>query len=175
MDGAARRHATEVELPLPELPLRVRTPTKENDMADILHRLSIDAPPERLQELVATPAGIERWWTGHTVAADAGTLRFCFGGPDAAAAVEITEETPEQIVWRVVEGPPDWIGTDITFTLRPTGEGTTLLFSHAGWRETGEFMANCSSEWASYLIGLKAGAEGGSFTPYPAGQVSRWS
>lgn len=118
---------------------------------------------------------IERWWTGHTLAPDAGTLRFSFGGPDAAAAVEITEETPEQIVWRVVEGPPDWIGTDIIFTLRPTGEGTTLLFSHAGWRETGEFMANCSSEWASYLIGLKAGAEGGSFTPYPAGQVSRWS
>ena len=128
-------------------------------MADILHRFSIDAPPERVQELVATPAGIERWWTGQTVDADAGTLRFSFGGPEATA-VEITEETPEQVVWRVVEGPPDWIGTDITFTFRPTGEGTTLLFSHAGWRETGEFMANCSSEWASYLIGLKAGAEG---------------
>jgi len=125
-------------------------------MANILHRFSIDAPPERVQELVATPAEIERWWTGHTVAADAGTLRFSFGGPDAAAAVEVIEE-------------------NITFTIRPTGIGTTLLFSHAGWREAGEFMANCSSEWASYLIGLEAGAEGGSFRPYPAGQVSHWS
>ena len=100
-------------------------------MADILHRLSIGASPARVQELLATPAGIERWWTGHTVAADAGTLRFAFGGPAPAAVVEVTENTPGQVVWRVVEGPPDWVGTDITFTLRPTGEGTTLLFTTA--------------------------------------------
>lgn len=35
-------------------------------------------------------------------------------------------------------------------------------------------MANCSSEWDSYLIGLMVGVECGTFTPYPAGQVSRW-
>lgn len=143
-------------------------------MADILHRLSIDAPPEHVHELIAAPAGIERWWTGHAVVADGATLQFSFGGPSPAASVEVTEDTPAQIAWHVVAGPPDWVGTDITFTLRPAGEGTTLLFSHTGWRESSEFMANCSSEWASYLIGLKAGAEGGSFTPYPAGQVSRW-
>jgi len=144
-------------------------------MADILHRLSIDAPPERVYELIATPAGIERWWTGHTVDGDGDKLSFSFGGPSPAACVKVTENTPEQIVWHVVEGPPDWLGTDITFILRPTGEGTTLLFSHHGWREPDEFMANCSSEWASYLIGLKAGVEGRSFTPFPSGQVSRWA
>jgi uncharacterized protein YndB with AHSA1/START domain len=146
-------------------------------MTDILHRLSIDAPPERVHELVASPAGIQRWWTGHTVGSDGGAggrLLFSFGGPDPAAVVEVTENTPEQVVWHVLEGPPDWIGTDITFTFRPTDEGTTLLFAHGGWREPSEFMANCSSEWASYLIGLKVGVEGGTFTPYPAGQVSRW-
>lgn len=147
-------------------------------MADILHRLSIDAPPGRVRELVATPAGIERWWTGHTVGGRGGAggkLLMFFGGTDPAAVVEVAEDTPERIVWHVVDGPEDWIGTDVSFAFRPDGDGTTLLFGHTGWRDAGEFMANCSSEWASYLIGLKAGLEGRGYTPFPIGRVSRWS
>lgn len=147
-------------------------------MADILHRLSIDAAPATVRELIATPAGIERWWTGHTVGGDAGIggkLEMFFGGAEPAAVMQVTDDTPERIVWRVVDGPPDWLDTHITFTFRPTDTGgTTLLFSHRGWRDSGEFMANCNSEWASYLIGLKAGLEGGNLTPFPIGQVSRW-
>ena len=37
-------------------------------MPNILHRLSIDAPPERVHQLAATREGIERWWTGRPVA-----------------------------------------------------------------------------------------------------------
>jgi uncharacterized protein YndB with AHSA1/START domain len=147
-------------------------------MADILHRFTIEAPAARVHELVANPAGIQGWWTGHAVAGQGGVggkLSMFFGGSDPAAVMEVTEHTPGQITWHVVDGPTDWLDTDITFTFRPTdGGGTTLLFSHTGWREAGEFMANCTSEWASYLIGLKAGLEGGSFTPFPIGQVSRW-
>lgn len=148
-------------------------------MADILHRISIDAAPERVHELITSPDGIERWWTGHTVGGEGGggrKLEFFFGGSDPAAVAEVTEDGPDRIVWHFIDGPPDWLDTDVTFTVRPTEEGnTTLLFSHARWRDPNEFMANCSSEWAAYLIGLKAGLEGGSFTPFPAGQVSRWS
>lgn len=147
-------------------------------MADILHRLSIDAAPARVRELVATPTGIEQWWTGHSVGGEAGvggTMQMFFGGPEAAVVVKVVEDTPDRIAWHIVDGPPDWLDTDITFTFRPTDSGgTTLLFCHTRWRDPGEFMANCSSEWASYLIGLKAGLEGGNLTPFPIGQVSRW-
>ena len=64
-------------------------------MADILHRLSIDAPRDRVRELVATPAGVEQWWTGHPVRGDGGvgaTMQIFFGGPDPAAVVEVTED-----------------------------------------------------------------------------------
>ena len=70
----------------------------------------------------------------------------------------------------------DWIDTTITFTLhsRPD-DGTTLLFTHADWRETNEFMHGCSTNWGAYLTSLKSGAERGEFAAYPAGEMSRWS
>ena len=33
-------------------------------MPDILHRISIDASPETVHDLVATTEGVGRWWTG---------------------------------------------------------------------------------------------------------------
>ena len=44
-------------------------------MPNILHRLTIDAPPERVAELAASTQGIERWWTGHPVDGDDKTRR----------------------------------------------------------------------------------------------------
>jgi uncharacterized protein YndB with AHSA1/START domain len=148
-------------------------------MPDILHRISIDAPPRQVHDEIASTDGLERWWTGHPVAGDpavGGTLEFFFGGPEPAAVAEVIEDSADRIVWRVVAGPDEWIDTRISFVFRATGDGgTTLLFSHTGWGETSEFLANCSSEWASYLIGLRAGLDGGAFTPFPAGNVSRMS
>ena len=90
--------------------------------------------------------------------------------------MEIAGDTPERIVWRIVGGPDDWIGTTVTFALdRRPDDGTTLLFTHAGWREANEFMHGCSTNWGSYLTSLKSGAERGEFAAYPAGELSRWS
>ncbi len=77
-------------------------------MPNILHRLSIDAPPERVHELIATGEGIERWWTGHPVAGDddiGGQLSVHFTDPvNPAATFEVMQRSPEQIVWRFVAG-----------------------------------------------------------------------
>jgi len=147
-------------------------------MADILHRLTIDAPRERVHEMIATKSGIERWWTGHPLEGDesvGGELSVYFGGTDPSAVMQVIEDTPGRIVWRCVDGPADWRETRITYQLKTAAEGeTTLLFTHAGWREPTEFMSMCSTHWASYLIGLKAGLEGRDYTPYPQGEVNRW-
>ena len=148
-------------------------------MPDILHRISIDAPAQRVHELVATTDGIARWWTGRPLDGDTTvgtTFAVSFGAADEPAAVmQVVADTPDEIVWRVTQGPDSWLDTVITFTLRPVNHGTTLLFSHAGWREASEFMSGCSTNWGSYLTSLKTGAEGGRFSAYPAGEVSRWS
>ena len=148
-------------------------------MPNILHRLTIDAPLETVQQLAATREGIQQWWTGHPVTGDesvGGQLSVYFRDTgDPAATFEVVERGPEQVVWRCVEGPHDWINTRITFALKPrTDGGTTLLFSHQGWQQENEFMNGCSTNWASYLMSLKSGAENHGFNAYPGGEVSRW-
>jgi uncharacterized protein YndB with AHSA1/START domain len=149
-------------------------------MPDILHRISIDAPTERVRDLIATTDGIARWWSGRPLAGSAeigAHFSVYFGDADKPAAVmQVVAETPDEITWRVEQGPGPWIGTLITFTLRRhSDDGTTRLFSHAGWHEASEFMSGCSTNWGAYLTSLKTGAENGQFASYPHGGISRWS
>jgi len=148
-------------------------------MPNILHRLTIDASPERVGQLATTTQGIEQWWTGRLVAGEdaiGGQLSVYFSDSTRAAAVfEVVERSPETIIWRCLDGPSDWINTRIIFALTPRADGgTTLLFSHEGWQKENEFMNGCSTNWASYLMSLKSGAEGRGFSPYPSGEISRW-
>jgi uncharacterized protein YndB with AHSA1/START domain len=148
-------------------------------MPDILHRISIDAPPRRVHDLIASTDGIARWWTGwpltgeHAVGSGFGVY---FGDTDRPAAVmQVLTDTADEVQWLVTDGPDTWIDTRITFTLRPSGHrGTTLLFAHAGWQQASEFMSGCSTNWGAYLTSLKTGAESGAFAAYPAGEISRW-
>ena len=149
-------------------------------MPSILHRISIDAPAEGVHELIATADGIARWWSGRPLEGSTeigGHFSLYFGDASKPAAViQVVADTPHEITWRVEDGPGSWIGTLITFTLRPHGDdATTLLFTHAGWQEESEFMSGCSTNWGSYLTSLKTGAETGKFAAYPHGEISRWS
>ncbi len=148
-------------------------------MPNILHRFSIDAPPQRVRELVATKKGVEQWWTGRAVTGDESVgnkFAVYFGDAERpAAAFMMVELTDERVVWRCVEGPSDWLETRIVYALTPRADGgTTLLFSHEGWAKESEFMSGCSTNWAAYLTSLKSGAETGGFNPYPGGEMSRW-
>jgi uncharacterized protein YndB with AHSA1/START domain len=147
-------------------------------MAEILHRVSIAAAVNDVHDLIGTTEGIGRWWTGRPAAGSTAvgeqlSIHFSEGGR-AAAVMEILADTPEQIVWRCVEGPEDWLETRITFSLKPAADGTTLLFEHAGWRQPNEFMGGCTTNWGAYLKSLKSGAEGEGFAAYPQGEISRW-
>jgi uncharacterized protein YndB with AHSA1/START domain len=149
-------------------------------MPNILHRLTIDAPPERVRALAASKAGIQQWWTSHPVTGEdavGGRIEVYFSDHGSAAAVfEVLERTDERIVWRCVAGPQDWLETRITFALDPRDDGgTTLLFRHEGWTQETEFMNGCSTNWGAYLMSLKSGAEGRGFNPYPGGEISRWN
>jgi steroid delta-isomerase-like uncharacterized protein len=148
-------------------------------MPDILHRISIDAPPRRVHDLIASTDGIARWWTGqpltgeHTIGS---SFSVYFGDREQPAAVmQVVTDTADHVEWRVTGGPDTWIDTRIIFALRPSGRGrTTLLFTHADWQHASEFMSGCSTNWGAYLTSLKTGAETGAFGAYPNGEISRW-
>lgn len=139
-------------------------------MADIRHRVGVKAPQEDVYKAIATRDGLAGWWT-RTVegeSAPGSQLRFFFGYPEPAATMDVRElKLNERVVWRCVQGPDEWVDTDLTFELKPAGDETALTFSHANWREPVEFMHHCSTKWAQFLLGLKAGLEGGQATPYP--------
>ena len=147
-------------------------------MADIRHRVGIIAPKEQVYNALATVEGLSRWWTRDASGDPAvgGKLAFRFGQPEPAAVMEVTELAPGQrVAWRCVEGAAEWVGTSFTFDLSGSDGETVVRFTQAGWREPVEFMHHCSTKWAYFLLGLKAGLEGGSATPYPEDMaISRW-
>src|SRR5215469_5399949 len=70
--------------------LQIRPQPKGHTMPDILHRISIDAPPQRVHELIASTDGIARWWTGrpltgeHTIGS---SFSVYFGDAEQPAAI----------------------------------------------------------------------------------------
>ena len=140
-------------------------------MPDIRHRVAISAPLPAVYQAVATPEGISQWWTRDGVKGtsnEGSRLQISFGHPEPAAVMEITQLTPDQQVsWKCVEGPAEWVGTTITFGLTQSDNETVVMFSHDGWREPVDFMAHCSARWAYFLFSLKSLTENGAGTPFP--------
>lgn len=142
-------------------------------MVDIRHRVGITASPQQVYEALTTKEGLSGWWTRDVRGEEheGGKLEFYFGGPEAAAEMEVVELVPDhRVVWRCVQGPGEWLDTALTFELKSSGgeaDETVVLFTHADWREPVEFMHHCSTRWAQFLIGLKAGLEEGQATPFP--------
>ena len=137
-------------------------------MPDILHRVGIRATPDEVFEALATVEGLAHWWATDTSGdpRPGGILRFRFGG--GGFDMEVLESKPgERVKWRCVDGPPEWMGTELTFQVRPADDQVFLLFTHAGWKEPVEFMHHCSTKWAVFLLGLRDWLERGEGRPTP--------
>src|SRR6202012_481884 len=73
----------------------------------------------------------------------------------------------KRVLWQVVDGPEEWLGTKISFDIKQNGEWTVILFKHQGWKEPVEFMHHCSTKWAVFLLSLKSLLETGKGAPWP--------
>jgi hypothetical protein len=79
------------------------------------------------------------------------------------------------VLWRLIEGPPEWLGTNISFDLKEEDGYVIVLFKHQGWKEPGEFMSHCSTKWAIFLMSLKSLVETGQGAPSPNDvPISNW-
>jgi hypothetical protein len=119
-------------------------------------------------EKLTSVDGLAGWWTSDTSgSADVGgVLEFRF--PNGGIDREVVGQQPgEQVTWRVVGGPDEWLGTIIDFRLRDDQGNTIVLFQHQGWKEPVEFMHHCSTKWATFLLSLKALVETGEGRPSP--------
>jgi len=148
-------------------------------MVDILHRVGIIASSEDVYAALTTIDGLAGWWTEDTTGDTKveGVIKFRFAGAGGEGFdMKVLETKPGELVrWEVVDGPEEWIGTEIRFDLSRDGDYTIVLFKHEGWREPVEFMYHCSTKWASFLLSLKKYVETGKGDPSPNDvQISNW-
>jgi uncharacterized protein YndB with AHSA1/START domain len=147
-------------------------------MADILHRVGIKAAsPEDVYAAIATRDGLAAWWTSDTQGESTvgGVLEFRFkaGGFDMKV---VDLEPAKRVLWEVIDGPPEWIGTTVSWELKPEDDYTIVLFKHEGWREPVEFMHHCSTKWAVFLMSLKSLLETGEGAPEPNDvKIDNWN
>ena len=154
----------------------------EQKVIDIIHRVGIKAPAAQVYAALSTIDGLAGWWTQATTGSSkvGGTIAFRFHQPDGDEIggfdMAVLELVPEQKVrWRVEGGPPEWVGTDIEFLLSRQDDYTIVMFGHRKWREEVEFMAHCSTKWATFLLSLRDLVETGKGQPAPNDQkISNW-
>lgn len=158
-------------------------------MVDIIHRMAIKAPPADVYEALSTVEGVAGWWTRHTAGeSKVGgviTVRFLDHASDGRGPVAekgrmdlevIRLEPAKDVRWRVTAGPPEWIGTEVTFALSQADAQTVVLFGHRNWRDAVEFTAHCSMKWATFLLSLREFVETGTGRPSPDDlKIDEWN
>jgi len=152
-------------------------------MVNIIHRMGTSASMQEVYKAISTIEGLSGWWT-EEVSGDAGAggrIQFTFRTPaddiKGQMVMEVKSLQPYQRVhWLCVEGPEEWIFTDITFDLSEQDGLTILLFGHRNWRESVAFTAHCSMKWAVFLLSLREYLETGKGKPSPFDiKIDNWN
>lgn len=139
-------------------------------MLDILHRVGIkSSSPDATYKALTTCQGLSAWWTDNVKGESkvGGVLRFHFGERGGFDMKVLELDPDRRVLWQVVDGPEEWIGTKVNFDLKQDGDYTIVLFKHQGWKEPVEFMHHCSTKWANFLMSLKSLLETGKGAPFP--------
>jgi uncharacterized protein YndB with AHSA1/START domain len=122
---------------------------------------------------LTTTEGLAGWWTTNTTGESTvgGKLNFRFlvDGKDIGGfEMKVLELTPaSRVLWQVVDGPAEWIGTRISWELKQEDDHAIILFQHLDWKEPVEFMYHCSTKWGVFLMSLKSLVETGKGAPSP--------
>jgi uncharacterized protein YndB with AHSA1/START domain len=150
---------------------------------EILHRVGIKSSQDEVYKALATREGIAAWWTNNTQGESkvGGALKFRFSDPAGVEIgsfdMKVLELHPaRRVLWQVVDGPEEWIGTKISWELKQDGDYVIVLFKHLDWKLPVEFMHHCSTKWATFLMSLKSLVETGKGAPNPNDiKIDNWN
>lgn len=152
-------------------------------MADITHRIGIRSTIDKVYNSVSTVKGLSNWWTEEVQGEEkvGGKIKFSFRSLAGEILGEMLMEVKQldqekEVCWQCVEGPEEWIGTEISFQLSQQDDQVILLFGHRNWKEPVEFMAHCSMKWAVFLLSLRDYVETGNGKPSPNDlKIDNWN
>lgn len=139
-------------------------------MSEITHVFHIASSKEAVFDQISSRDGLASWWTEDTEgnAALGGKLIFSFNGQPMCTMEVEKMDAPQNLVWKCVEGHPDWVGTRVHFELSDNEGKTRLRFAHTGWAQQDDFFAQCNFSWGRYLVSLRKLCETGKGEPWPA-------
>jgi uncharacterized protein YndB with AHSA1/START domain len=137
-------------------------------MPDIFHTFFVKAPAERVYQCVATPQGLDSWWTKSSAGKPLPDEIYYLGfGADYQWKARVIHAIfNKEFELQITESDVDWNGTRICFVLQEKNGGTEVRFHHTGWHEPNEHYRISCYCWAMYLRLLKRYAEYGEFVPY---------
>jgi uncharacterized protein YndB with AHSA1/START domain len=134
-------------------------------MSAISEEITIAVTPARLWEALTQQEEIVRWWAYDArLQPEVGSLaEFRFRQGAFALQFEVAElDQHQQIRWLLRQGPPEWAGTSVTWSLAPVQSGTRLVFTHDGFAS---IDARTRATWVYFLASLKSYLETGKGTP----------
>ena len=139
---------------------------------DILHKVGIKSSQDAVYKALTTREGLAGWWTndsqGEGKVGGVRPFRFRLKVSEGGMDMKVLELHPDKrVLWQVVGGPEEWIGTKVSWELKQEGDWAIVLFKHQGWKEAVEFMHHCSTKWAVFLLSLKSLLETGKGAPNP--------
>ena len=95
-------------------------------MVDILHKVGIKgASPDDVYKALTTPECLSAWWTADTQEESrvGGVILFRFGA--GGFDMKVLELQPaKRVLWQVIDGTEEWIGTKIAFDLKQKDDWT---------------------------------------------------
>ncbi|GIG64005.1 SRPBCC family protein [Phytomonospora endophytica] len=147
-------------------------------MVDILHRVGIVSSVDEVYKVLTTNKGLAAWWTTDTTGEGSTVgevVKFVFSA--GFFDMKVAELDPgKRVVWDVVDGPEEWIGTRVVWNLVQEDDYAIILFKHEGWREPVEFMHHCSTKWGSFLLSIKELVETGKGRAHPDDvKIDNWN
>ena len=137
-------------------------------MPDIFQDLPIKASAQKVFQAVASPAGLDAWWTKTSSGQAEKGAQYDLGfGPGYDWRATVSRCVPgSEFELQLVSADEDWKGTRVGFLLEENDGVTRLRFHHTGWPESNEHYRVSCYCWAAYLRLLRRYVENGEVVPY---------
>ena len=138
-------------------------------MADILHQVDIVASPDQLFAALTEEDKVKAWWSEHsTIKPEVGSLAsVSFYSNAVTFELRIKELEPSKsVVWAVEGGPPDWVNTDLNWSITQNNGAAILNLAHRGFASIEGNFASVNYTWGLYLTSLKFYLEKGEGMPH---------
>jgi uncharacterized protein YndB with AHSA1/START domain len=126
--------------------------------SDFTAVFTVEQTPE---EVFAAVNNVRGWWSGNIEGeTDALGAEFTYRYQDVHYTRQKISEfvMNQRVVWHIeeaflnfTEDPAEWVGTDVTFEITRTSDGTELRFTHRGLVPEFECFEACSSAWGFYV------------------------